>query len=155
MENKEKSDNYLDKDTDKFSKYPYKKDDHPVLFLHLEPWGQTLAISPVPVSDLNYAINEFADGTVDLEGKPETRTPGRLVVRAGVSKLHPDDRYSKSVGRKVSMDKIENTYAWVRQAIINSKGIMYVVQLNGSGITVNLMAKHGDDLAYPMNGYGS
>lgn len=138
---------------DKFENYPYKKDGKPVFFLHLEAWGQTLAIEAVPVSDLNYAINEFSDGTVGVDGKPEPRNPGRLLINAGISKLHPEDRYSKSVGREVSMGRMKSTYAWVNQAMINSKGIVYAVQIGDSNILVNLMAKHGEDLAYVVNGY--
>lgn len=138
---------------DKFENYPYKKEGKPVFFLHLEPWNQTLAIEAVPVSDLNYAVNEFSEGTVGLDGKPETRTPGRLLVNAGISKLHPKDRYSKSVGREVSMGRMKQTYAWVIQAMINTKGILYVVHIADSNISVNLMAKHGEDMAYLVNGH--
>lgn len=138
---------------DKFEKYPYKKDGKPVLFVHLEAWGQTLAINPVPTSDLNYAINEFSDGTFGPYGEPEERVPGRLMINVGISRVHPEDSYNRSVGRDVSLGRIEATYAWVSRAIINSKGITYVVQISDSNITVSLMAKHGEDLAYPVSGY--
>ena len=138
---------------DKFENYPYKKDGLPVFFVHLEAWGQTLAVGAVLVSDLNYAVNEFSDGTIAPNGIPEDREPGRVVINAGISKLHPHDRYNRAVGREVSMGRMKQTYAWISRAMINSKGITYVIQISDSNITVSLMAKHGEDLAYPVGGY--
>lgn len=133
---------------DKFEKYPYKKDGQPVFFLHLIEWGKTLAMHPPLVDDLNFAVNEHVDGAKH-DGEP-----GRIAMMIGASSLHPDDRYSKELGRKVSMGKMRPSFAWVRKAIIDKKGVLYMLDIPEDKVSVNLFARHGDDRADILNGWG-
>lgn len=136
---------------DKFQDYPYKKDGHPVFFLHLTAWGKTLAMYAPLVNDLNYAVNELVDGAKREPG--DAGPAGRVAIMVGVSALHPKDRYNRDIGRKVSMGKMKPAFAWVQRAMIDKKGILYTVEIPESKITVNLFAKHGDSRANILNGW--
>lgn len=138
--------------TSKIERSSYKKDGLPVLFVHLINWHKTLAIHPPSVNDLNYAVNEFVDGAKREAGDEDPA--GRFVIMAGVSYLHPRDRYNRKVGRSVSMGKIKPVFAYIKKAIIDKWGILYVTELPEDKITINLFAKHGHSHAEILNGWG-
>jgi hypothetical protein len=141
MENKEK----------KEDSYPYKRFSQPAYFVHMPEYRRTIAMHAVEVSDLNFAVNEFVDGTIGPDKKPEYRTPGRFVLCVGQSKVHPDDNYDRSIGREMSMNKMEITHATILNTFIDRKGILYQVKPDNIDFYIYLYARHGDKLAYPVN----
>lgn len=138
--------------SEKNKEYPYlDKDGNKICFLHLPEWGRTLAFNLPSADDLNYAVNELVDGAKREAG--DDTPAGRIVLNIGISKLHPKDRYSKALGRQVASGRIVRDYAYVRKAIIDSKGILYEVAYQG--FTINFFIHKGDKQAGFVNGWGS
>jgi hypothetical protein len=137
---------------DRFKNYPYKKDEIPVIFLHLEAWGKTIAFYQPLVNDLNYSVNELADGAKRESG--DSSPPGRVTLMIGISSVHPGDIYSRSVGRQVSMGKMKPVFAWVKKAVIDKSGVLYQLEVPEIKMELTAIAKHGEKEANILNGYG-